>query len=179
MYNNIHFFSLFENLRHIPLFYYILHLESGENVIDAAKREVEEETGFTNLKYIKTLGGEVRAEYFAAHKDQNRVAFTTAVVFELIDETQKEVSEEEKDAYDIIWLSKEEIVYPKVVHAELNDWLSRFDNDDYIFTGNGILTNSGEFTNLDSESAKIPKKTIERSISYKAKKSKKALFSFS
>jgi leucyl-tRNA synthetase len=129
-------------------------IESGENVIEAAKREVEEETGFTNLKYIKTLGGEVRAEYFAAHKDQNRVAFTTAVVFELIDETQKEVSEEEKDAYDIIWLSKEEIVYPKVVHAELNDWLSRFDNDDYIFTGNGILTNSGEFTNLDSESVK-------------------------
>lgn len=136
-------------------------IEDGENVIEAAKREVAEETGFTNLKYIKILGGEVRAEYFAAHKDQNRVAFTTAVIFDLVDETRIETSKEEQEAYEIIWLSKNEITYPKVVHAELKDWLSRFDKDEYIFEDDGILINSGEFTGTSSDKAR---KDISKSV---------------
>ena len=129
-------------------------IEAGEDVIAAAKREVAEETGYTNLKFVKVLGGQVRAEYFAAHKDQNRVAFTQAVMFDLVDETQAKRTAEEEAAYDCAWFSKEEIVYPKVVHAELNDWLNRWNKDYNVYTDDGILVNSGPFTGLTSEEAK-------------------------
>jgi leucyl-tRNA synthetase len=130
-------------------------VEAGEDVVTAAKREVAEETGYTNLKFIKVLGGQVRAEYFAAHKDQNRIAFTQAVMFDLLDETVVERTKEEGDAYDLQWFSKEEIVYPKVVHAELADWLARWEKEDSVYTESGVLINSGPFTGLTSEEAKV------------------------
>ncbi len=58
-------------------------IEEGENVIEAAKRELFEETGYKNVKAGVILGGQVKAEYFAAHKDQNSISYTNAVYFEL------------------------------------------------------------------------------------------------
>ena len=33
-------------------------------------REVREETGYVDIEYKRTLGGPVRADYFAKHKDE-------------------------------------------------------------------------------------------------------------
>lgn len=130
-------------------------VEKGEDVVEAARREVREEAGYINLKYIRTLGGFVRAEYFAKHKNENRVAFTKAVMFDLVDDKKVELSEDEKkEEHEIKWLSKSEIVYPKVVHAELNDWLLRWENNNYVYTGSGTLINSSKFNGFDSERAK-------------------------
>lgn len=129
-------------------------VEHNESLEEAARREVREETGYLNLKFVKQLGGAVQGEYFAAHKDENRIAITNALVFDLINNEQAEISQEEKDAYDIAWLAKKEIIYPKVVHAELNDWLLRWDKDNYIFEEEGVLINSGEFSGKSSEAAK-------------------------
>jgi len=129
-------------------------IENNEDIVEAAKREVTEETGYKNLKFVKVLGGQIRAEYFAAHKDQNRVAFTNAVMFDLLDEEKTEVSQEEAESYEVDWIPKTEIVYPKIVHAELNDWLERWDKENYAYTGGGILINSGKFNGLESEAAK-------------------------
>ncbi|MFA4937519.1 MAG: class I tRNA ligase family protein [Patescibacteria group bacterium] len=135
-------------------------INDNEEVVAAAKREITEETGFVDLKLIKILGGEVRAEYFAAHKDENRVAFTQAVMFELQSEKVVPVSPDERESFDVIWLDKNEIVYPKVVHAELDDWILRWDSDSYCYIGEGVLRNSGEFSGLESVKAmeKIAKK---------------------
>lgn len=40
----------------------------GQDIITAAKREVEEESGYIDLEYETTLSGEVHAEYYASHK---------------------------------------------------------------------------------------------------------------
>jgi 8-oxo-dGTP pyrophosphatase MutT (NUDIX family) len=70
-------------------------IEKGETTIEAATREIKEETGYINLKYIKTLGSPVQAGYFAKHKDQNRLAVSTCVYFELIDENKIDILEDE------------------------------------------------------------------------------------
>lgn len=128
-------------------------IEKGESALEAAKREVEEETGYTNLKYVKTLGGVVRAEYFAAHKDENRVAYTQAIMFDLLDESKVTISKEETNSYTQVWFSKSDIVYPKVAHSELSDWLARWENTDFIYTEEGVLCNSGACTGLTSREA--------------------------
>ncbi|PJE50555.1 MAG: leucine--tRNA ligase [Candidatus Yanofskybacteria bacterium CG10_big_fil_rev_8_21_14_0_10_36_16] len=129
-------------------------IEEGEDVVTAAKREVKEETGFCNLKLIKVLEGQARAEYFAAHKDENRVSFTTAVLFELIDNTQSDISKEEKEMHEVVWIDKNKLNYQGMTHAEIDLWAQKMHSENPAYTKHGILINSGKFNGMDSEKAK-------------------------
>ncbi len=129
-------------------------VEKGENVVEAARREVLEETGYSDLKLVRVLGGQVKAEYFAAHKDQNRVAYTSAVYFELKSEQRESVTKTEEEMYDLVWSDWNDITVDKMTHAEMDVWLERLENEERSFTDYGILINSGQFNKLSSEQAK-------------------------
>ncbi len=128
-------------------------IEENEGVVEAARREVEEETGYKNLKLIKILGGEVRAEYFAKHKDENRAAYTTCVLFDLIDEEKSPVEKEWEDSHELMWIDEKNLNYDTLCHAEMDDWVKRL-NGEGAFTEDGALVNSGEFTGLKSGEAR-------------------------
>ncbi|MFA6227575.1 MAG: leucine--tRNA ligase [Patescibacteria group bacterium] len=120
-----------------------------EDLLAAAKREVLEETGYKNLANGKILGGQVRAEYFANHKDVNRVSYTNLVEFDLIDEEQVDISDEEKEAQnEILWKNPDELTLDFMVHAEMDIWLERIKKGDIAYTDvdNGLMVNS-EFLN--------------------------------
>jgi len=129
-------------------------VEDGEDIVEAAKREVLEETGFSNLRHIGTLDRKVRSEYFAAHKDENRIANTTAVLFELEDESREPVVEEEVAKHSVLWLSLDEIRNREMTCAELDIWLGWLHGKDDAFVDDGALTDSGEFSGLSSEAAR-------------------------
>ena len=94
-------------------------VEDKEDVISAARREVYEETGYKNLKDPRILGGQVMAEYYAAHKGENRVSLTTAVLFTLENEDKDDVSVEESDAHETIWMNEKDVNEEKMTHAEM------------------------------------------------------------
>jgi leucyl-tRNA synthetase len=129
-------------------------VEEGEDVVEAARREVLEETGYANLKFTGILGGHVRAEYFAAHKDQNRISFTRAVCFDLVDYSKNEVSEEENQKYDLYWADMREVTVQSMTHAEMDIWLARLGKPEMAYTESGVLMNSGSFDGKESESVK-------------------------
>ena len=84
-------------------------IEEGEDMVAAAKREILEETGYQNVKYIRTLGGPVESHFFANHKDENRKAFFHAIVFELENHEKNELSAEEAAIHEVHWMSWDEI----------------------------------------------------------------------
>jgi leucyl-tRNA synthetase len=129
-------------------------INEDEDVIQAGLREVREEAGYTNLKYVRTLGGPIQAQFFAAHKDENRIAINTSVLFELMGGEQDDVSEGEQSKYEVQWLTLEEIISEKMRHAEIAVIAARVRGQGDIYTGDGVLINSGEFTGQDSERAK-------------------------
>lgn len=130
-------------------------IETGEDVVAAAKREVEEETGYKNLTNARVLGGEVHAEYFAAHKDQNRVSYTTLVAFDLENDERTALSPDEAEVHEVFWAEPSEVTETKMTHAEMDIWLARLaKKEGFAYTDTGILVNSGEFTGRESEEAK-------------------------
>ncbi len=133
-------------------------VEEGEDIIEAARREVAEETGYKDLKFIKVLGDPVQAQYFTAHKDENRLAYTSAIYFELSDTPPDVVSEVEKEKYDIEWATLDSMNSQNMVCAELDIWKHRLEVDD-AYTGDGVLYNSDSFNGQENQDIK---KTITK-----------------
>ena len=146
-------------------------VDDGEDIVEAARREVREETGYKNLKFVRILGGTVRGEYFAAHKNENRVAYSNAILFDLINDEKEEVSADEKDKHDAIWLDPKSINADNFTCAELDLWFDRINKNNDSYTDDGILINSDKFNGMNSEQARkeITKAYGQEKISYKLK----------
>lgn len=146
-------------------------IEEGEDPVAAAKREVIEETGYKNIKYVKTLGGPVESHFFANHKGVNRKAHFLAMSFELIDEEREEISDEEKAIHELSWVTWDELNQDKNVKcSEYDIWLERINHPEYAFCDNGVMIDSGDFTGMDSEEAQkeITKWLEEKGVGKKA-----------
>lgn len=124
-------------------------VEADEDPVEAAKREVQEETGYNNLRVID--GPDIGVQTFFYHrvKKQNRWAQFTYVFLELEDEGRDPVHKEEAAQHEVVWKGID----------ELKDFFTVFEgsfivdvlkNPDFCFSGEGILTNSGDFSDLDS-----------------------------
>ncbi len=128
-------------------------VEEGEDVETAARREVVEESGYKNLKYIRTLGGPVYSEFYAGHKGVNRTAHNTTVLFELENEEQDELDPEEAEKHSVDWVKFSDITRDKMSHAELDLVLERLRSGQDTYTGDGILANSGKFDGRNNREA--------------------------
>lgn len=129
-------------------------IEEGEAPDQAARREILEETGYKNLRLVKVLGEPVQTEFFAAHKNVNRVAHTWSVLFELENEERDEVSSEEQKKHEVVWFDESKINSGTMTHAEIDLIVDRMKNPEKPFEGDGILRNSDKFDGMDSEKAK-------------------------
>jgi len=129
-------------------------VDDGEDIVEAARREAKEETGYVNLAFRKIVGGPGCTEYFAAHKDENRFSTAYAVLFDLEDTTKEPVSAEEEAKHEPEWMTLEDFANdPYLTCSELPWWMPAIDHD-AAYTGSGLLIESGEFDGLTSEEAK-------------------------
>ena len=128
-------------------------IEEGEDVVGAARREIREETGYKNVRLLKTMPFQIEAEFYAAHKDVNRLTSATVLLFELENEEREDVSSEERELHDVEWIAMNDVgsLHPVSELPFILEWLRR---GDYAYIGDGYLVDSGKFSGLDSEAAK-------------------------
>lgn len=129
-------------------------IEEGEDIVESAKREIAEETGYTDVRFVRKLGGDAQAEFYAAHKGVNRVARNSMLLFELVSDERVPVAPEEAAQYDPVWLSKEEFETVRIQHSEAGLIRSRIRTGMDAYTDHGILVDSGEFSGRESIEAK-------------------------
>lgn len=130
-------------------------VEDVEDEFEAIMREIKEETGFSNLKFLfKSITA--HSEYGAPHKQQNRVAYATAYFFEYNDNsTQEELSDEEKAKHTPRWVDLREGLPENFTCSEWDIWdLAMRFGGVAPTTELGNLFNSGEFDGLASKDAK-------------------------
>jgi len=133
-------------------------IEEGEDAVTAAKREIAEEAGITELTFIRQLGGPVQAEYFAAHKQENRIAVSTALLFEVDHDASAPLNAEESAKHEVIWRDLSEITTQTMTCSELPYWLANL-GQEMVFSGEGLVIHSDNFDGLTSGEAR--KKLVE------------------
>ncbi len=126
-------------------------IENGESVAVTGTREIHEETGYKNAKFVREVGT-IHSKFFHAVKSVNRFAHFKVAYFELSDGDRDEMAEEEKKLHDVVWLSPQEVT--TAVNREDIKIAWDFFNGKISYTGNGLLTNSNSFDGKDSESVK-------------------------
>ena len=153
--------------------FFVIGGVEDKNFIEEAKREVLEETGYKNLKFIKEIGWELHNSVFAKHKDENRYGINHCFYFEIEDEKQEKISKGELAKHTPFWAFKEEV--SKLLNNENQIYYWKiFNQGERAYTGEGKLINSSQFNGLWSEKAKeeitkyLEKKKLgKRTINYK------------
>ncbi|HSE61946.1 MAG TPA: leucine--tRNA ligase, partial [Candidatus Saccharimonadales bacterium] len=121
--------------------------EEHETIEDAAKREIAEETGYTNISLVAKTGP-IHHGYYAHSKGVARQIEAHGLLFDLVDDTQKSVQLEadEKGKFAVEWLNPNE-VETKVtdeLHATVYALLVKGE----CYHGEGVMTNSGPYDGM-------------------------------
>jgi leucyl-tRNA synthetase len=82
--------------------------EEGETIANTVSREIREEAGFKNAKFIREIG-KVDAKFYQMVKKKNRLAHFIGAYVELENGDREDTSQEEKDLQDFVWLSRDEV----------------------------------------------------------------------
>lgn len=128
-------------------------VEENEDIVEAATREIIEETGYTELEFIDKTEN-IHHNYFAHSKGVARKIIATGLLFDLKSNKQIEqkLEEDEKNKFELQWLSESEV--ENLVKDELHTLVFAKLINNAIYAGNGKLVNSEEYSGLDTEEAK-------------------------
>ena len=134
-------------------------IEGEETPIEAAKREIIEETGYTDIEIDKEMEFIYFDNFYAAHKKVNRHITCHTVVGKLKSLEAIERSEEEDELQEIMWVTKDKLVETMSTNAHKYD-AERVLQKDAAMVEDGIHINSGFLDGLNKDEA------IEKMLNY-------------
>ncbi len=144
-------------------------LQEGEDYETAALRELKEETGYSKVKKLVRLGGPTYSYYYNSNKDSNRRSFSYMFLAILNEKDRGEQSLDENEAYRVDWTDIDTILEDfkgddtGVEHwidclGRVKDAIEAYEKDEKyqgpIFTGDGVLYDSGPFGGVNSAEAR-------------------------
>lgn len=95
-------------------------IEGEETPLEAAERELVEETGYTDFGELQELPEVYYDNFYAAHKDVNRHITVHTIYGQLRSLTQNERSAEEVEIADVLWIPVSEL--PEKLHTDAHRW---------------------------------------------------------
>ncbi len=134
--------------------------KDDEDIVECARREIAEETGYVNLKYSHSTAS-INHHYYAYNKNKAYVIDAIGLYLEL--ETNNTINcnldEEEKNNFTVEWVSKE--VVTKEIVEELHKTVYENLVTPKPYTGDGVMINSDILNGIDNK-----KEAIDMMIQY-------------
>ncbi len=147
--------------------------EGNEDIVEAGKREILEETGYKNTRLLKNYG-EIHNYFFAGHKDENRYAYGYQLIFQLENDEQLSTKEADTKNHNIVWVEGKEMEKFLNMPNFLYTWKIFQGKESECFSGEGVAVNSGMLNDLQTKEAKekmiswLEEKNIgKRKVQYK------------
>ena len=134
-------------------------IEGEETPIEAARRELIEETGYTDIDIDHEMKFVYFDNFFARHKDVNRHITCHTVVGKLNSLESIERSKEEDELQEVLWIDKDELIETVNTNAHKYDAIRALEGDKAMIE-DGVHINSGFLDGLDKEEA------IERMLTF-------------
>ncbi|HKX72819.1 MAG TPA: class I tRNA ligase family protein [Candidatus Saccharimonadales bacterium] len=127
--------------------------DDEEDIIACAEREIREETGYTNIRFVAKTGT-IHHNYFAASKNVARRIEAHGLLFDLVDESRQEAKLEadEQGKFTVEWLPQNEV--ESKVRDELHALVFTRLVKNEAYTGEGILVDSGKYSGMRSSEAR-------------------------
>lgn len=151
-------------------------LNQDESAIQCAKREIEEETGYSNIKYIASTFP-INHHYYAYNKNKAYNIDAVGLYFELIDYSKNslKLDDDEVDNFKVEWVDKNTVI--NEVKDELHFAVFNKCLNPTSYIGSGIMINSGILNGIDNKEEAINKITDylvendigEKGVQYKMK----------
>jgi leucyl-tRNA synthetase len=128
-------------------------IDAGENPVETARRELLEETGFDDIKLVEERGSVIASEFFAAHKDVNRIAYSHVVYIELASLSVDAAAAIDKDKQEVKWVSEKEYRSHRD-EGGMNEVLDMALNRAVEMPKEGRLVNSGPYDGVLTSDAR-------------------------
>jgi leucyl-tRNA synthetase len=130
-------------------------VDEGETLEQGAAREFSEESGYTDVTITKMLPA-ATSTYYNDHaiSHQRSVRFIALATVNSMQKSDVFTGDDyEKDAYDIVWLTKDEVLAQ--THQDY-EWrtIAEYALNETIHVGEGSMVNSGPYDNLRTEEAR-------------------------
>jgi leucyl-tRNA synthetase len=135
-----------------PYTFVIGGIDEGEDKVVAAKRELQEETGLTNVEFIREFPLSIHTEYFAGHKDENRYSEISVLHFETEGNEEFNVAREELEKHEPLWVPERDV--EKTVNVVDGPYIWRQFKKTVAMTDPGTVVNSDFLNGLKTEEAK-------------------------
>ncbi|TAK89500.1 NUDIX domain-containing protein [Patescibacteria group bacterium] len=143
-------------------------VEEGEDLIEAARREIAEETGYTDVEFIEQMEN-VHHSYFASAKNIPREIIATGLKFKLKSHDKQPLQLEASEQGRMVaeWLTPKQ--FSNLVTDELHQRVFERLMFGTIYSGEGIMTSSGTYDGLSSSEArkKITAEVGTERVNYK------------
>ena len=128
-------------------------LEGDEDIIETARREITEETGYTDFELVSQTG-KIHHNYFAHSKNVARRIEAQALLFDLKSDARTDTALEadEQGKFTVEWLSENDVL--SKVKDELHATSFGILLQGAIYHGEGVLINSDRFNGMNSADAR-------------------------